>query len=220
MIGIKILMHIGTAVLTFGLLIAACDITNPIEDVSLRLSVTDAAVELGPDAGHVAVTGGQTTSSTGNVINQLDISSVELLHQVHILPSYFSYASAVGKHASALGNGAVELHLFLGGVPIPGSPVVVTILDGTVTNVSPTSIDVHDTTIDKAAIEAALNSLPPSQRPLLRDWKSMTISQILGEINLALARASFPLVITAVTTGDIHGELVLHTFGIDAEIVM
>jgi hypothetical protein len=201
------------------LVLAACEVTDPLEDVELRLRVEGALVELGATAGRIAVAGGTSTVSSSIVGNDLDITSVEVLEQMRILPDYFGYVPAPGKQSAAQASGTVELYLFLGEVPVPGAPVVVTITDDVVTGVAPTTITVSESTIDRDAIEAALGSLPPAQQPDLAAWGAMTIDEVVGEINDALVQSSFPLVLVAVTTGDLSGDLKLNTFDLDAEVI-
>lgn len=203
-------------VIGFGL--TGCEISNPLEDVELHLDVQDVPVELPSSVGSLALKPGETASSSGFVSNELEVTSVNEVSEIEVQPSYFHYSAGAGKTSGPAASGTVTIALFLGGVPIPGAVVEVTVTNDVVTAVSPTSIKVGTMTVDRAAVDQLLQSLPPAQRPTLADWQSMTIDQVRQKINDALASTGFDFSIVFKTTGDLAGGLTIDQFDVSASV--
>lgn len=219
--------RLGPAALSLGILaLAACDVTNPLEDVELRLNVQNAPVEIPASVGTVVVRSGEPTINEGTATNDTDIDRVEDLESITIDPSFFTYtpAAAGGAGASAAPaaslDGTIRLFIFLGGVPVPGTPVALTVEDAVVTAVEPQELVIAGSTVDASAVAAFIESLPAESRPQLDDWQSMTIDQVIGEINAALSSGSVPIAIGIEATGGLDGNLQLEQIEFDAVVVV
>jgi hypothetical protein len=209
------------AVLALG----ACDITDPLEDVDLLLDIPDAPVEIPAALGSVQVSPGEPTANSGTASNDSDIDRVELLRSIQIEPGFFSFAPATasltaGSSIAAAQDGTIRVFLFLGGVPIPGTPVVLTVQNGAVTDVQPRQIEMESATIDQSAVESFLASLPAASRPDLSAWESMTLDEVVAEMNAALASGSIPFAIGVEATGDLSGTLRLSEIEFDARVAL
>lgn len=208
--------------------LAGCEVTNPLEDVELRVDVTDAPVAIPASAGTVAVRSDAPTANSGTATNDTDIERVEELRTIRLQPSYFSFASAVagadraGPNATiAAQSGTIRIFIFLGGVPIPDTPIVVTVEDNVVTGVAPQEIEIASATINAGTIESFLDSLPPGSVPDLADgWQTMTVDEVVAEINQALASSSIAFTIGVEATGGLDGTLQLSEIAFDAEIAL
>jgi hypothetical protein len=196
---------------TLGL--SACDLN--LDDIELKIDLQKEPITLPSGVGQVAVLPNQSTSSTSTMQNPLSIDRIEDLKEIGLQASFFSFTPAAGKTQA---DGTFRIVLALNGVPLP-QVIVVTIVNDQVTQVQPTAITFAGATVDRTAIEAVLNSLPANQRPDLKDWKNMTINQIVAEINAGLRAASFPFTIAILTSGNLSGGLKLNQFTIDAEVV-
>lgn len=214
------------ATLSLGILaLMACDVTNPLEDVELRLDIQNAPVEIPASVGTIVVRSGEPTVNEGTATNDTDIDRIEDLQSINLDPSFFSYtAAASGAAASAAPaaslDGTIRLFIFLGGVPVPGTPVVLTVDDAVVTAVEPQEIDIAGSTVNASTIAAFIESLPPESRPQLDDWQSMTIDEVIAEINAALASGTVPIALGVETTGGLEGTLQLEQIEFDAVVVV
>lgn len=215
------------AALSLGVLaLMACDVTDPLEDVELRLNVQNAPVEIPASVGTVVVRSGEPTINEGTATNDTDIDRVEDLQSITLDPSFFSYTSAAAASQTGAAttaaslDGTIRLFIFLGGVPVPGIPVVLTVEDAVVTTVDPQELDIAGSTVNASAIAAFIESLPAESRPQLDDWQSMTIDEVIGAINAALASGSVPIAIGIETTGGLEGTLQLEKIEFDAVVVV
>lgn len=214
------------AALSLGLLVlTACEVTNPLEDVELRLDVQNAPVEIPASTGTVAVRSGEPTVNSGTATNDTDIERVEQLKSITLDASFFSYtpaaaSGAAGATTAASVDGTIRLFIFLGGVPVPGTPIVLTVSDAVVTAVEPREVVIAGATVNASTIGAFIESLPPQSRPELDDWQSMTIDEVIGEINAALSSGSVPIAIGVEATGGLDGSLQLEQIEFDAEVVI
>ncbi len=207
------------------LALGACDITDPLEGVDLILDIEDAPVEIPASIGSVQVSPGQPTANSGMASNDSDIDRVEELRSIQIEPGFFSFAPATGSlmganSIAAAQGGSIRIFLFLGGVPIPGTPVVVTVQNAQVTDVQPRRIQLGSATIDQSTIESFLASLPAASRPDLAAWESMTLDEVVEEMNAALASGSIPFAIGVDATGDLDGTLRLSELQFDAQVAL
>jgi type II secretory pathway component HofQ len=148
-----------------------------------------------------------------------------VLRSIHVEPGFFSFAPSTGAltaagSIAAAQDGSIRIFLFLGGVPIPGTPVLLTVQNGEVTDVQPREIQIGSATIDESAVESFLAGLPAGSRPELSAWQSMTIDEVVAEINTALASASIPFAIGVEATGDLSGTLRLSEIQFDAQVAL
>lgn len=217
------------ASLSLGVLaLIACDVTDPLEDVELRLEVQNVPVEIPASVGTVTVRSGEPTVNAGTATNDTDIDRVEQLKSIELHPSFFSYtptadsgaAGASAATTAATVDGMIRVFIFLGGVPVPGNPVVLTVEDTVVTAVEPQELDIAGSTVNASMIAAFIESLPPESRPQLDDWQSMTTDEVIDEINTALASGSVPIAIGIEATGELGGTLQLERIEFDAVVVV
>jgi hypothetical protein len=168
-----------SAALGLGLLgLAGCDVTDPLKDVEIHVDLSEAPVEIPASVGTVAVIAGQATVTTGTVNNDTDIDRIERLKTIKLLPSYLTFtptAAAAGAAVPLAQSGTLSVFVFLDGVPIPGTPVVITIQDDAVTAVEPQSIQIAGATIDVNTIQTFLASLNGVQVPLTDGWETLTV---------------------------------------------
>lgn len=212
---------LGLAVLGF----AGCDVTDPLKDVELHLDLNEAPVEIPASFGTVAVAAGQATVTNGTVSNDTDVDRIERLKAITLLPSYFTFTpAAVGSTTGDLvplaQSGTLSLFVFLNGVPVPGTPVQITIQNDAVTAVSPQRIEIAGATVDVSTVQAFLAALNGVPVPLAAGWETMTVDQIVARINDALASYSIPISIGVTATGDLDGTLRLSRISFDAEAVL
>lgn len=215
------------AALSLGLLaLVGCDVTDPLDDADLRLDLRNVPVEIPESVGTVVVRSGEPMINTGTATNDTDIASIEHLKSIQIEPGFFTYTPSEvppsDETATTLASldGTIELFVFLGGVPVPDTPIIVTVEDGAVTAVDPQEIEIDGATVNANTIEAFLESLPPESRPELDGWESMTLGEIIDEINEALASGSVDIAIGVNATGDLDGTLRLEQVEFDAEVVV
>lgn len=220
---------IRPAALSLGLLaLVACDVTDPVDDDELRLEVQNAPVEIPASVGTVVVRSGEPTVSSGTATNDTGIERIERLERIGLDPSFFSYTptdtaevsdSTAATTAASL-DGTIRLFLFVGGVPVPGTPVVLTVEQAVVTAVEPQELEIVGSTVDASTIAAFLESLPPEDRPELDDWQSMTAGEVIAEINAALSSGEVPIALGIEATDELHGELQLEQIEFDAVVVV
>lgn len=218
-----------TAALPLVLLgLTGCEVTDPLEGVDLRIDLTDASVEIPESVGSVTVDPDRPTAASGSITNETDIASIEELKAIKLEPGFFVFTSAPTALAAegaegptvAAANGTIRVFLFMGGVPLPDMPITLTVENDEVTAVTPQTITIAGSTVDAAAIEAYLEALPEEDRPELDDWQSMTIDQVVAEINAALSSSSFPFTIGVEATGELSGTLRLGEIAFDAEVLI
>lgn len=207
--------------------LAACDITNPLEDVDLILDIDSAPVAIPASLGTIQVSPNSPRANSGTATNDSDIDHIEELHSITIKPSFLTFTPA---SASANGNGArmaaaeqdgtIRIFLFLGLVPVPGTPVVVTVQNGAVTDVDPQEIQIGSATIDAASVSSFIESLPADSRPELDGWQSMTVDEVVDQINASLASGTIPFAFGVETTGDLSGTLRLSELEFDAQVAL
>ncbi len=212
---------VGLAFLGLG----GCDVTDPLKDVELHVDLSEAPVEIPASFGTVAVTAGQATVTNGTVSNDTDIDRIENLKAITLRPSYLTFTpndlgGAAGNLVPLAQTGSVSLFVFFDGVPVPGTPVVVTIQDDVVTAVSPQRIEIAGATIDVSTIQAFLASLGGVEVRLVDGWETMTVDQVVARINGALVSYSVPISIGVTATGDLDGTLRLSQISFDAEAVL
>ncbi len=212
---------LSMAVLALG----ACDITDPLKDVDLLLDIEDAPVEIPAELGSVQVSPGEPTANSGTASNDSDIDRVEVLRSIQIEPGFFSFMPATGSVSGASSiaaaqDGSIRIFLFLGGVPIPGTPVLLTVQNAEVVDVQPRQIQLGSATIDQSSVESFLASLPAASRPALSAWQSMTLDEVVAEMNAALASGSIPFAIGVEATGDLSGTLRLSEIEFDARVAL
>lgn len=201
---------------------SACEVTNPLEGVELSLDIEDAEVDLGSSGVSVAVTDGQTETSTISVENDLDVEGVEL-DELKLEPSFFTFTDgAAGKSASLLDTGTITILVAIGLPPsgplYPLPPVTVTIEDNVVTDVQPSSISLLGTTYDADAIRELIEALPPGERPNMAALGDLTLDQAKTAIEDALENATGFLLSIVVQSDGISGTLTLNQFSIDARV--
>lgn len=221
----KLVGSVAFSVAAVGM--TACEITNPLEDVDLLVEVQDAPVEIPASLGSVAVRPEEPTANSGTATNSSDIDRIEELRSIKLEPGFFAFtpASAVsaGPNARAVAaaqDGTIRLFLFLGGVPVPGTPVVVTIQNGDVVGVSPEVIQIGSATVDKSSVASFVESLGVADRPELENWQSMTVDEMVETINASLASGTIPFAIGVETTGDVTGTLQLSEIQFDAQVAL
>lgn len=220
---------IRPAALSLGLLaLVACDVTDPVDDDELRLAVQNAPVEIPASVGTVVVRAGEPTVSSGIATNDTGIERIEQLERIGLDPSFFSYTptdttevsdSSAAATAASL-DGTIRLFLFVGGVPVPGTPVVLTVEQAVVTAVEPQELEIAGSTVDASTIAAFIESLPLEDRPELDDWQSMTVGEVIAEINAALSSGEVPIALGIEATGELDGELQLEQIEFDAVVVV
>lgn len=175
--------------------LAACDVSTDLDDLDVILQVDDLPVDLG--AGITAqVRPGEPTVATADVPTDFDVESIDELDAITLRPGMFTFTAAAargGAGGAAAPSGTITGYVFVGGVPVPGTPVTLTVTDGTVTAVSPEVVASAASTIDRAAVEAFIDSLPGAERPDLADWQSLSVDEIRAQISAALAGASLPI---------------------------
>lgn len=225
----------AAAALVLAVAGAAC-VSDPFEGVDLILDVTDARVELGAVDGTIEVRSGETTVKSSVVANASDIGEVrelrwlafglaDLSFQASGAPAAGVVAGAAGAAAHAFssaasGSGTISLGVFLNGVPVPGTPILVTVTDGVVTQVIPSLLLTASWLVKASELLALLESLPPGSQPDLKDWENLTLDQVIAEINQGLAAASLPVVLVATADGDLDGSLRLHAFEFAGRVVL
>lgn len=219
----KLVGSVALSIAAVGM--TACEITNPLEDVDLLVEVQDAPVEIPASLGSVAVRPDEPTANSGTATNSSDIDRIEELRSIKLQPRFFSFtpASAVSAGPSARAvaaaqDGTIRLFLFLGGVPVPGTPVVVSIENGDVVGVNPEVIQIGSATVDKSSVGSFVESLDLADRPDLEDWQSMTVDEMVETLNTSLASGSIPFAIGVETTGDVTGTLQLSEIQFDAQV--
>lgn len=220
---------IRPAALSLGLLaLVACDVTDPVDDDELRLDVQNAPVEIPASVGTVVVRAGEPTVSSGIATNDTGIERIEHLERIELDPSFFSYIptdttevsdSSAAATAASL-DGTIHLFLFVGGVPVPGTPVVLTVEQAVVTAVEPQELEITGSTVDASTIATFIESLPLEERPELDDWQSMTVGEVIAEINAALSSGAVPIALGIEATGELDGELQLEQIEFDAVVVV
>lgn len=201
-------------------LLSACDFTDPLKDVDLLLKAERVPLELSGDKGTLTVESGQTTVKKTTIKNDLDVKSIDELKQVQIKPEYFTFTPAAGKTGEVY-NGTVRVFAFLDGQPVTmGEPIVITIEDSRVTDVTPTSIEIEGNEIDRQAIEDALDALPEESRPDLEVWKELTVDEVIDELEKVLQGESFPLTFVVETTGNLSGTVIVNQIDIDVLLTL
>lgn len=199
------------------LTMAACDVTDPLKDVSLKLDVDDAPIELAGDKGSISVVAGQAAATTTTVSTGDDIQEVSNITEITLKPSFFTFAStatASGISALTTASGSVQFLLAINGIPVPSMPVVVSVANSKVTTVTPQVINLEQPTYNKAAIEALYAKAGAS---LPANWSSMTPQQAVQQITAAISSKNFPLSLI-VFSEDLTGTLKLGEFTIDARV--
>lgn len=213
------------AVLPALLFLSACEVTDPLEDVNLLLDVDDAVVDLGSGI-VVSVQPGSPSAATETVRNDFDVASVEELRAVRLKPEFFAFAAAgAGKQAGVRSTGTIAVYVFVAGIPLPNTPITLTIENSVVRSVSPNTINLLGTTydVDRSTIEAFFEDLPPEEQPDLKAWQTMTIDEVRNELNAALSSSAFPIAIgTIVSSSDpndpLTGSLELQLLSFDARV--
>ena len=201
-------------------LLSACDFTDPLKDVDLILKAERVPIELKGDKGALTVESGQTTLKKTTFTNDLDVKSIDELKQVQIKPEYFTFTPAAGK-TSEVYNGTVRIFVFLDGQPVTlGEPILVTVEDSRVTDVTPKSIEIEGNEINRQAIEDAIDNLPEESRPDLEAWKELTVDEVIDELEKVLARESFPLTFVVETTGNLSGTITVNQIDIDVLLTL
>lgn len=205
--------------------LAACDITNPLEDVDLLLDIDSAPVAIPASLGTIQVSPNSPRANSGTATNDSDIDRIEELRSITIKPSSLTFTPASGaatgsaaRTIAADQDGTIRVFLFLGDVPVPGTPIVVTVQDGAVTGVNPQEIQIGSATIDASSVSSFIESLPAGSRPDLDDWESMTVDEVVDQINASLASGSIPFAFGVETTGDVSGTLRLSEIEFDAQV--
>lgn len=207
--------------------LVGCDVTDPLEDVELRVDISDAPVDISASAGTLTVLAGTATAAGGTVTNDTDIDRIENLEAITIRPAYLTFTPAAASVADdapiAAQTGTLSLYAFIAGVPLPCDPALpinVTIEDDVVTAVTPQRCEIGGATIDAATIEAFIASLPPGAIALTAGWENFTVNQVVDAINAALASSSIDISIGVTATGDLDGTLRLSQITFDAEAVL
>lgn len=213
-----------TAALSLGLLgLAGCDVTDPLKDVEIHVDLSEAPVEIPASVGTVAVISGQTTATTGSLNNDTDIDRIEELKAIKLLPSYLTFtpAAAVAGAAVPLAqSGTLQLAVILYGYALPGMPVTVTIQNDVVTAVEPDSIQILGATIHVSDIQDLVASLNGVQIPLTEGWETMTVAQVVEQINQTLVAYTIPISIVVKSSTGLEGTLVLSQISFDAKAVL
>ncbi len=185
-------------VFLFALLFAVvgltgCEFSDPLEGFELRFAVEDTDIDLGAGI-TTQVRPGEATVQTETINSSLsdDIKGINTIANLKLTPTMFTFtASASGK--SAAPSGVVNGYITIGPVPVPGTPIRITVTDGVVTAVSPSTLLGPDATLDTSAYERYLALLPANQRPNLDDFKSLSVDEIRQRIAAALSGTSFPI---------------------------
>jgi hypothetical protein len=193
-----------TGLAAMSLLIAAglvsCDttgLTDTLDEFGVRIDVEDIDIDFG--AGVTAqVTPGEATIQTQDISNGLSVKSVDSIENLKLAPSMFAFTSSGSSKSTASSkslapSGVIKGYLTLGGFPIPGTPVQITVTDGAVTAVSPSTLLGPNATLDLSAYEAYLNLLPANQRPNLNSYESLSIDEIRQRIATALSGTRIPI---------------------------
>ena len=205
----------------------ACDFKDPLENVDIRLDIEDAPIQFSGNEGTVTVSTEQANITTANVSMDSDIEEVEDLKVVRLKAEDFSFTPSAGAQASngfmslVQASGQLQLGLLVSGLPVPGFPVTLTIVNNVVTDVSPDEINFSNVVYQKDQIEAMINALPASQRPNLpSNWDNLTVAQAKQLIEDELGKAGFDIsIVVNVISGDLNGSLTLGEFSVDAEVV-
>lgn len=209
-----------------GLLgLSGCDVTDPLQDVELHVDLSDAPVDIPASVGTLTIQAGQAAVNTGTVTNDTDIDRIETLRSITVLPSYLTFtpvaAAAAGGADIAAQTGTIEVLVTVNGYPIPpDQPLVITIEDDVVTAITPLSIEFAGVTYNPESIQDFLDSLAGVEVPLIEGWETLTLDQVISEIETALASSSFTISIAVTPTGDLDGTLVLSQLSFDAEAVL
>ena len=203
--------------------LSACDIKDPLEGVNLRLALTDATVEIPAAAGTVEVRTDRSTVSSGVADNDTDIVEVEELMAIKLQPAFFGLdaagdGSSVAEADIAPQSGTIQLFVFLGGVPLPQTPITLTVEENVVVSVEPSTIDISTASVEAAAVADFIASLSPEDVPELNPW--FTPAQVVAQINAVLAAESIPITIGVITTGSLTGSLTLDQIAFDAEVII
>ena len=207
--------------------VPACDLKDPLENVDIRLDIKDAPIEFSGNEGTVAVSTEQASITTASVSMDADIEEVEDLKVLRIKAEDFTFTPSAGAQASTgfmnlvQASGQLELGILISGLPVPGFPITLTIVNNVVTDVSPDEITFSNVVYQKEQIEAMINALPESQRPNLpSNWDNLTVAQAKELIEEELGKAGFDIsIIVNVLSGDLNGSLTLGEFSVDAEVV-
>jgi hypothetical protein len=212
----------ATMVLAVSALATACDFKDPLEGVQIKLDVQDAPITVSNAS--VVAKAGQPAVSTTTVNSPSDIESIDDLKVIRFKPADFTYTNSGAFQTSnamtmnlTQASGTVSVLVMVAGIPIPGTPIQVTISNNVVTSVTPAALDLRTAVFSKSAIEALINSLPAGSRPALpAGWATMTEAQAKAAIQEALANDSFSLTFVVNATGDLNGTLRINGFSIDA----
>lgn len=184
--------------LPFALLLSvagltACEFSDPLEGFELRFNVEDTDVDLGAGV-TTQVRPGEATIQSESIENSLssDIKGINSITNIKLAPRMFTFTSSASSKSSAP-SGVIRGFLTLGGFPIPGTPISITVTDGSVTAVSPSTLLGPNATIDLSAYEAYLNLLPANQRPSLANYAGLSIDEIRTGIAAALSGTRIPI---------------------------
>jgi hypothetical protein len=207
------------AVLGLAAAAAGCDLTAPLEDLSVIAAVENVIIDVDPAARTLPLVGGRTTAGSGTVHVDLEVDSIAAVQRLGIEPSYLTYAAAPVAAGGPQDAGTAELFLFIGGVPVPGSPVRVTIAGGRIAGVAPSSLDLRAGALDREAVAQALQSISVGTAPALEPWPGMTDAAVRAEIQAALAQPTVPFAIVARATGSLRGGLEVRQFAVDLLVV-
>lgn len=217
----------SVVLLTAGLALlgaAACDVPDPLEGVDLIVDVPDAPVELDAASGTVSIEPGRTVATNSTVANETDIETVRELRSVRLDPSFFSFESSAittpagtAAAGAARASGTIVVAVFLNGVPVPGFPVEITVVEDEVTDVSPGSIPIATAEVDAVSLRALLDDLPADETPPLEAWEEMSLSDIIARINQGLADRDLPVSVV-VRSEELGGTFRIQRFEFDAQV--
>ncbi len=173
--------------------LTACEFSDPLEGFELRFAVEDTDVDLGAGIA-TQVRPGEATIQSESIDNSLsnDIKGVNSITNLKLAPNMFTFTAGTSGKSSAP-SGVIRGFLTLGGFPIPGTPISITVSDGVVSAVSPSTLLGPNATIDLSAYEAYLNLLPANQRPNLANYANLSIDEIRTGIAGALSGTRIPI---------------------------
>lgn len=197
--------------------LGGCDVTDPLENVDLKLDIKDAPVVLRGESGAVAVQAGTGAAQSTHVSMSSDVDEVSSIQKVSFKPANFTFsgASGYGAGSSANASGTIRFLIAVAGIPIPGMPVTVTVSNNVVTSISPSEIDLASPSYDKGAVEALYGKITAGPA-LPSNWSSLTAQQAVKAITDAITTKNFSVHLL-VYSDDLTGRLKVGEFSIDGQ---
>jgi hypothetical protein len=192
--------------LLLALGLSACEVTDPLEDIELRLAVDDVPIDLGAGL-TVQVSPDQPTVVSNVVSIDLgDVDAVGLINRVNLTAGAFTFTPGSAK-AGVAASGQINLVVVFGGMPI--GPVTLEVRDSVVQSVTPTQVLGQTIVRDEAYVSGLLERLGVRAPQLPAGWPDLTVDQAKTALRDAFNSGSVPIsLLVEVTESDPDNPLV------------